>query len=354
MISNTFPVTAPFMYSDPPPTDFDPNGLWAEWDFAGMPMGFQGTIDVTVMIQPGVPPSTTIEIWDGILDHTGELRDSVIITYHVEPPPLTVEWEKYVDGMPWQPGMDITRQTSDTIEVVEVIHIVPPPLKTVLQGPIFDQIETWDPTRLHLVNWAATGGEVNVLPGRVEWTGELIEPATITLTKWFHVEPCTWTMTTLWEELWLGGVELEQRPVVIHKLPANLWIDAVGGGPVWAGRQAEFTLLFGNAGGFENDVLIRNDFPPEAPFFSSVPPPTNVDPNGLWAEWYFDWLPQGGQGTIDVTVQIQPEVPVSTTIEIWDGIFDHTGELRDWVTITFHVARRIYLPVVFKNYAPGP
>ena len=66
-------------------------------------------------------------------------------------------------------------------------------------------------------------------------------------------------------------VELEQRPVVIHKLPPVLWIDAVGGGPVWAGQQVSFTLLYGNTGGFENDVMIRNDFPPGAPFAALCP-----------------------------------------------------------------------------------
>ncbi len=220
--------------------------------------------------------------------------------------------------------------------------------------PAFAQIETWDPTRLHLVDWAATGGEVVVEPDRLVWTGELIEPATITLTKWFHVEPCTWTVTTLWEELWLAGQELEQRPVVIHKLPPVLWIDAIGGGPVWAGKQAQFTLLFGNNGGFENDVLIRNEFPPEAPFAGSVPPPTNVGPGGAWAEWNLTGLAQGQQGTIDVTVQIIPTVPPSTTITIVDFISDHIRVERDRVTITFHVAHRVYLPIVFKNYVSGP
>ncbi len=54
---------------------------------------------------------------------------------------------------------------------------------------------------------------------------------------------------------------------------------------------------------------------------------------------------------------IQPSLPPSTTIEIWDGIFDHTGELRDWVIIIFHVGspnQRIYLPVVYKNYMVHP
>ncbi len=153
-------------------------------------MGDQDSISVTVLISPTVPPSTTIDIWDGIFDHAGTLADWVTITFHVtQQQQLTVEWDKYVDGVAWTPGMEITRQTSDTIGVVEVIHIVPsPPAKiggktasrpeeTIAQGPVFAQIETWDPTRLHLLNWAATGGEVIVDPaGQAAWTAELIEP----------------------------------------------------------------------------------------------------------------------------------------------------------------------------------
>ncbi len=216
--------------------------------------------------------------------------------------------------------------------------------------PTFIQIETWDPAHLRLLDWAATGGGVIVTPGRVEWTGEIVAPTTITLTKWFHVEPCTWTETVLWEELWLDGVELEQRPVVVNKLPPALWIDALYETSVYAGAPANFTLTYGNTGGFDNEVWIRNDFPPVAPFAGSVPPPTNVDPGGLWAEWNLGGLPQGAAGNIDVTVMVQPGLPPSTTIEIWDGILDHTGELRDWVLIIFHVPHRTHLPLVFKGY----
>ena len=177
---------------------------------------------------------------------------------------------------------------------------------------------------------------------RVEWTGEIIAPMTITLTKWFHVEPCTWTETVLWEELWLDQVELEQRPVLIHKLPPALWIDAIGGGEVQAGQPAQFTLLYGNTGGYENSVGIYNNFPPEAPFVSSVPPPDIVDPSGLFVQWNVGDLPQGAQGTIDVTVEITTTAPPSTTITIWDYIFDHTLDGARWGD--HHLPRRISLP----------
>ena len=87
------------------------------------------------------------------------------------------------------------------------------------QAPIFAQIENWDPARLQLIDWAANYGQVIVQPGHVEWTGDINEPITIMLTKWFHVEPGDWTDTVLWEELWLDQTELEQRPVnIIHNI----------------------------------------------------------------------------------------------------------------------------------------
>jgi uncharacterized repeat protein (TIGR01451 family) len=568
MVRNDFPPEAPFFSSIPPPDRQDPGGLWAEWDVGDLPQGAQGNIDVTVMIQPGVPPSTTIEIWDGIFNHVDELADWVIIPFHVEP---IITWDKIIDGIPWAPGMEITHQTSDTIVVQEVLHLMPLPpinaavtpvlappnplpdfpadlttqvnnpytpvtprnpeavlwdqtmgtntagvsdymtnlylgafsaddfqnpeawaidtifvdgwdiaddllraslltwyiypdaggvpagypgdgsgtelwslsllpndpavtiglgvyedvtldvimatggtlnlppghywlvfypsldqapglwywrftstsnlnhpqvidptnyfgygwtswtdwtlydptytdmafrLEGIVQPPIFAQIETWDPTRLHLLDWAATGGQIIVEPDRLTWTDLIVAQTTITLTKWFHVEPCTWTQTVLWEELWLDNVELEQRPVIIDKMPPVLWIDALGGGPVLAGQPANFILQYGNLGGFENATMVRNTFPTEAPFQASIPPPSRQDPGGLWAEWDTSDLPTGAQGNIDVTVLIQPGVPPSTTIEIWDGIFNHVGELADWVIIPFHVEPTVDLTVV--------
>ena len=218
--------------------------------------------------------------------------------------------------------------------------------------PVFTQMEAWDPAKLRLLDWAATGGQVIVTPDRLEWSGEIVAPATMTLTKWFHVEPCTWTETLLWEELWLDSVALEQRPVLIHKLPPDLWIDAVYQTPVYAGQTASFTLLYGNTGGFDNDVSIYNNFPPEAPFAGSVPPPDIVDPSGLFVQWDLGSLAQGDQGAIDVTVMVQPGLPPSTTIEIWDYISDHTDQVRDSVLIVFHVPHRTYLPLVCKGFSP--
>ena len=49
-------------------------------------------------------------------------------------------------------------------------------------------------------------------------------------------------------------------------------------------------------------------------------------------------------------VAIQSDLPAGTTIDIVDYIFDHVMQVADQVTIHFHVAPTIYLPVVFKNF----
>ncbi len=204
-------------------------------------------------------------------------------------------------------------------------------------GPTYAQIETWDPAHLQLVDWEATGGTVISESGRLVWTGQIVEPEVITLTKWFHVEPCTWTQTLLWEELWLDDTELEQRPVLINKLPPELWIDSIYDPIVCPGMPAQFMLDYGNLGGYENDVMVRNDFPPEAPFAGSDPPPDNVDPNGLWAEWLVGDLAQDAQGRITVTVDITSTASPGDLISVYDWIIDHVGEPADETEIVFEV-----------------
>jgi uncharacterized repeat protein (TIGR01451 family) len=180
----------------------------------------------------------------------------------------------------------------------------------------------------------------------VVWSGEILGPWTITLTLWFQVQPSTWMGTTLWEELWLDGTKLEERPVTVLKQQPQLWVDAVYDPIVYAGEQVAFSVQYGNNGGFENDVVLRSNFPDTAPFVQSTPLPTNQDPGGLWAEWNLGDLPAGTQGSIDVTIAVQPDVPPATFITVWDGLHNHAGELADELYIEFQVHPFVDLGVV--------
>jgi hypothetical protein len=320
--------------------------------------------------------SNIYRVLDTNLTNTDRPIMAAVASAGVVLPPGTYWVDYQIGGTlasgPWVPPISILGQTTtgNALQWVESSSIwqavldggtlTPQGEEFIVEGTVvpqlstFAQIEAWDPTKLRLLDWAATGGVVITGTGRLEWTGEIVAPMTITLTKWFHVEPCTWTETLLWEEFWLDQVPMEERPVVIHKLPPMLWIDAVGGGDVLPGHVVSFTLLFSNTGGFENDIMIRNDFPPGANFANAYPYPNRWDEeNALWAEWDIAGLPMGAHGSIEVAIFIAPIVPPSTTFEIWDGIFDHTDTLRDWVIIPFVTRHRyVYLPLVFKNYTP--
>lgn len=266
---------------------------------------------------------------------------------------------------PWAPPVTILGQTTTGNALIWVANSwlpaldpgtsTPQGMPFIIEGsalPAWAQIEIWDPARLLLLDWVATGGNVVVTPGRVEWTGELTATETITLTKRFHVEPSAWAQTLLGEEFWLGPTMVEERPVIINKLPPMLLINAVGGGSVYAGDQASFTLNYSNTGGAENNVMIRSEFPATAPFKSSTPSPSRVDPAGRWAEWDVALLAKDAAGAINVTVTIQPALPPSTTIEIWGKIFDHIDVLRGEAVVIYHVElpyRDIYLPIIKRN-----
>ncbi len=220
---------------------------------------------------------------------------------------------------------------------------------SVFEAPVVAQIESWDPAHLALLDWQVSGGEVITGPGRLEWTAELIEPATITLTKWFHVEPCTWTQTTLLEELWLDEELLEERPVVVNKLQPELWIDAVCEPAVTSGLPAIFTLVYSNTGGYENNAGIYNNFPPEAPFLSSVPPPglsvpTTCTSSGTSAICRRAPLAASTSRSISPTTCRRRRRSRSGTISL-TTLSSHS----DAVSITLHVES----PVVWDKYVDG-
>lgn len=248
-------------------------------------------------------------------------------------------WEKWIDDgsgeIPWVPDIAITLQTSDTFIIRDTV---------ILEVPAsFELFENWIPDELTLVYWETIPpmvGSVDQGDDHLYWTvvDPPAEPGEYTLIKEFHVEPCDWDWTTLWEELWINFEPWDSRPVIINKIPPILQIDSVYDPEVLAGETVTFMLNYGNTGGLENNVWITNTFPDSAPFDSSVPPADNVGPGDLSAGWFIGDLEMDEFGSIVVTVTIQPGLEVSTTIEIWDYIYDHMGVERDDTRIELHIA----------------
>jgi hypothetical protein len=301
--------------------------------------GDAGSITVTVQIEPGLPPSTTVEIWDGIFNHANELDDETLISYHVPPP----TWDKWVNGEPWTPELGVTVETSDTITVVDVI--------STYSGAAI--VEHWNPERLALVDYTTEAPVAGIIlsdTGFLSWEFPGGAPGQITITKVFHVEPCTWTYTVLWEELWVEGIEWERQPVHIDKIPSALWIDSTYEEDIFAGQLVTFTLTYGNAGGFESRAWITNTFPAEAPFAWSDPVPDAVGPGGRWAMWDVGSLAQGDEGSITVTIAITETLPPDTMVHIYDYIYDHVDVERDWTDIALIRGPSVYLPLVLRDF----
>jgi len=343
-ITNTFVPEAAFVRADPEPDDWDTaQGLWARWDLGALAADEAGTIAVTVAITPELPPSTTLPIWDGIFNHLGELEDQTELEFHVaEPSPPA--WMKWVDGLLWAPGLAVTAQTSDTIEIVDVV----------ISGGAFKIEEIWEPEHLALVDWELDppgSGSVLTTPFSMLWDVPALGAVeTFTLTKRFHVEPCTWPATELTEELWVGAGLVERRQAVVLKEQPQLWIQSISPPLVYAGRTASFTLSYGNTGGFESTAWIVNEFPPEAPFGDAVPYPDEVAPNKRLVRWNLGSLATGAGGSIAVTVSVTSALPASSTVVIWDGIFNHIGVLEDETFITTVSGFQLYLPLVVRAY----
>jgi hypothetical protein len=336
-LSSTFPITAPFVFADPFPDGVAPDGTSARWDVGDLSQGSAGEIDVYALITETVPASNTITIWAGIFDHVDELQDEIGIEFHVNEEPSPLVWQKWINGLPWEPDISVTLETSQTLVIEEVLT----PEIGNLSG--FTLVEEWNPNELELLPGWIVGPPAYVpfagspVPG--VWFLEVppgVDFGPVSLLKEFHVLPCNWGETVLWEAL-SAGTAIRHRPVVVGKLQPDLWIDSFFDVTVYSREEAQFELSYGNAGGFETQARIRNEFPPEAAFVSSDPAPAEVGTGGSYAMWDLGSLATDDEGSIDVTVEILPSLPPSTTIEIWDGIFDHADVLEAETVISFHV-----------------
>ncbi len=114
---------------------------------------------------------------------------------------LQDEWDKTINGAIWTPGFTATVETSDTVEVVDVIRINP--------NDLFILTEDWNPAELDLITWTIEPpGSTTVITGvgQLIVEGRLDHPDVVTVTKYFHVEPCNWpTLDACRNPGWTGS-----------------------------------------------------------------------------------------------------------------------------------------------------
>jgi hypothetical protein len=258
----------------------------------------------------------------------------VPIVLHCSP-----DWRKWVNEDEWTPDIEVTVETSDTIQIQDVLST----------SVGFDLNELWDPGRLSFLGSQSDGGSVTPGDGSLLWS--VVSPAgPVTLTKWFHVEPCTWTETTVAEELSIGGLGFA-RSVPIFKTPPVLWIDGPGTVGFEGGEGVSFTLLYGNLGGYENYVMVRSEFPDAAPFEGSDPSANAVGSGGAWAEWYVGDLAKNNEGGIEVAVATAGDLPSCARLPVFGRIHNHVGEPVGEVLVNLlHIPCRLYVPLVLKNF----
>ena len=259
----------------------------------------------------------------------------VPIVLHCSP-----DWRKWANGDEWTPEIELTVETSDTIQIKDVLST----------SVGFELHEIWDPSRLSLLDSQAVGGGVALGDGSLVWSaGSPTGP--VTLTKWFHVEPSTWTETTIDEELLIGAIGFV-RPVPVFKVPPVLWIDGPETREFEAGEWVTVTLLYGNLGGYEDDVMVRSELPDGASFVESVPPADRAGPAGEWAEWDVGDLAKNTENGIEVTVATAAELPLCARIDIFGRIHNHLGQPVDEVLVDLlHVpCHQVYVSLVLKNY----
>ncbi len=248
--------------------------------------------------------------------------------------PRVLKWDKSVNGVGWTPAMVVSVETSDTMKIIDVI--------VGWSDSDLTLVEQWNPLHLKLIDWSVEPAGIPVVTDPDKLTTTLPESNQVyTITKWFHVEKCTWGETILHERVLMGEVLLDEKPVTIRKMPPILWIQGTNNNPsVYAGDVVSFILDYGNLGGYENDVMIRNTFPITAPYVHAEPSPDRQDPAGTWVEWDLGDLANGASGVIEVVIAIDETLPPSTTFVIWDGIFNHVGDEVDVVELMFHVQNR--------------
>lgn len=179
-----------------------------------------------------------------IIQYMDPLRDKILTGNKFWDTDRSLTWEKWVDGVAWTSGMQVTTETSNTIQVVDVIHSWP--------GDELVLVEQWDAENLKLVDWNIKNGGGVVVSSTSGLIVTLPEGNTVySVTKYFHIEQSTWRETFLNEEVRLSGAPIAEKDVIINKTPPILWINGSNNPSVFAGDVVSFTLEYGNLGGYE-------------------------------------------------------------------------------------------------------
>ena len=324
-------------YQANPPLDHVP-GITFTWQIPKLTYGQQGVITVTGIAVTDGPISNTVYITgqNAIGLPTPDRDESSNAAIWPDP-----TWTKWVDGLAWIPHLTIPVETWETHTVVDVITT----------QHALTLTEVWTASHLALTQYTVDPPAAGVVMTGPGWLRFHVLPGqTVTLTKLFQVQPCTWTQTLLQESLFSEYKLLESRAVSFAKRSADLTIGSLYTPAVSAGETATFTLLYGNNGGVENDVWIRNVFPSKAPLLTANPLADRVGASGLWAEWDIGDLGMSQTGRITVAVAISPTVRRGDRITITDWIYDHLDRPVDETQIVFQAQGwDIYLPVVMRQ-----
>ena len=188
------------------------------------------------------------------------------------------------------------------------------------------------------------------VPGDDRWVAGVGSPGhatAVTLTKWFHTEPCTWTETVIWEDIWSAGVEVGERPVTVIKIPPRC--GSMPSMSRWCGPvERMFTLLYGNTGGNENSVWsATSSRPRHFVHLRRLPTARARQGSGPSGTWALAWMNR----SYHVTVAINPRLPPSTTIEIWDYIYNHVDAEVDATRIRYVTPGGTCEPVTGVDFA---
>lgn len=257
-------------------------------------------------------------------------------------------WHKWIDGGPWQPALSHSVETWDTVEVIDRV--------TAESSAPVTLTEIWDPLHLSLSGYTVDppgAGQVLSHTGELTWKVASGHPETVTLTKRFHIEPCTWTTTTLHESL--QGLEIPDpsRPVSFHKTRPELWIAARYDEQVHPGEIVTFTLSYGNDGGLETGVTVYTDLATAARLFDADPLPAWQAVGGMAADWQVGALPSSASGRINASLVVSPELLTPATLVITGSILNHAGQAAGWVTLTYQVSEPARHDVAMVGAAPS-